>query len=235
MKKLAILTLSVFLALLIGYGGYRIYSLFDWNPMTLEEAKTQRFRISVEGIPFDVPVLYAHADYSYTKTWPRPPADQASGKARKEVDVIKVTALLPDLASYNETNASEFSVPGYGNKLDIYMTHYQLKWASYFENAYKRLVPLPESKDVPGMFHFRDGKQEVYMSHDKPTDEMIRIICDSPTFDPRLPVSPSCTVTSRYRDQFELDYTFSLLYLPQWREIDRKTRILLDSFIATAR
>ncbi|MFI3135186.1 MAG: hypothetical protein QX197_00250 [Methylococcaceae bacterium] len=194
----------------------------------LEEAKNKHYAIRVENVDFDLPLLYHPLEGSREKGW-EPPSSK-----RETVDAIKIVALLPDMDFYNEKTANEFKKLGYGKKVRIFMTHYRVNWPYYFDGAYKRLIKLPEHPLVPGMFHYRDpmsDMKDIYMSHDQPIRDLARVRCDNPELDPEPAPFPACTVTTLYRDQFQLEYHFALEYLKQWRDIDRKVKALLDSFI----
>ncbi|WP_166642474.1 hypothetical protein [Methylocaldum gracile] len=118
------------------------------------------------------------------------------------------------------------------------MSHYRVNWPYYFAGAYQRLIKLPEHPLVPGMFHYRDplsDMNDIFMSHDQPVRELMRIRCDNPELDPHPVPSPTCTVTTLYRNQFQLEYHFALEYLRDWRDIDRKLKALFDRFAQSAR
>jgi hypothetical protein len=190
--------------------------------MTFEEAKNQKYAVRVENVDFDVPLLYHPLEGSLDKGW-EPPNPE-----RETIDAIRVVALLPNLDFYNEKTANEFKKRGWGKKVSILMTHYRVNWPYYFDGAYK-----PEDPQVPGMFHYRDpmsNMDDVFLSHDEPVRELIQIFCDNPVLDPHPAVSPSCQITTLYRNQFQLEYHFALEYIQQWRDIDRKIKALLDSF-----
>lgn len=196
--------------------------------MTLEEAKHLHYAVRVENVDFNVPLLYHPLEGLRVKGWAPPKPE------RETVDAIRIVALLPDLDFYNEKTAKEFKVLGYGKKVRILMSHYRVNWPYYFAGAYQRLIKLPEHPLVPGMFHYRDplsDMNDIFMSHDQPVRELMRIRCDNPELDPHPAPSPACTVTTQYRNQFQLEYHFALEYLKQWRDIDRKVKVLLDSFI----
>lgn len=202
--------------------------------MSIEDAKNLEFRVSVGGVAFDVPVNYHHQDYELLRQWPRPPDGQLEGRERTPVDYIRIYALLPDMAGYTESNAREFDTPGWGRKVGISMTHRQrIIWKYYFENTAPRLRPDPESRQVPGMIHFIDTTgQDIYLSHDHPNKDIVRIICDLDSAAP----SPACQVDTKYGEKaFELTYNFSLQYLSRWREIDHSIKALLDRFAQSAK
>jgi len=200
--------------------------------MTLEEVKTLKFHVSVEGVAFDVPVNYSHSEYAMFKAWPRPPQAQVEGRVRPKVDVIKITALLPDMEPYTEANAVEFEKPGWGKQVKVYMTKRRVNWKYYFDNVGPRLKRLSDSPEVPGMLYYRDpaAKHDVYLSHDHPDPNLTRIICK----DPEKGKSPYCTVYTVYLDRFDFQITFARPYLGQWRDIERKLKALFDRFRESA-
>ncbi|WGS87961.1 hypothetical protein [Methylomonas sp. UP202] len=196
--------------------------------LTLEQAKNQHYAVRVENVDFNVPLLY-HPLESHLDTGWEPPQSE-----RETIDAIRIKALLPDMEMYNEKTANEFKTPGWGRKVMIMMTHYRVNWPYYFDGAYKHLIKLPEHPLMPGMFHYRDPEsdmKDIFLSHDQPVRELLRVRCDNPELDPEPAPSPDCTVTTLYRNQFQLEYTFSLDYLRQWPDIDRKIKALLDRFI----
>jgi hypothetical protein len=196
--------------------------------MTFEQAKNQHYAVRVENVDFDVPLLYNPPNSTHGKGWAPP------DPGRNTIDAIRIVALLPDMDYYNEKTANEFKKRGYGKTVSIFMSHFRVNWPYYFANAYKRLIKLPEHPLVPGMFHYRDpmsDMKDIFMSHDQPVREVTRIRCDNPELDPHPAPSPACGVTTIYRNQFQLEYHFSLQYLEQWWDIDRKVKALLDSFI----
>lgn len=200
--------------------------------MTPEEVRTLKFRVSVEGVAFDVPVNYSHSEYAMFKAWPRPPQAQVEGRERPKVDVIKIIALLPDMEPYTEANATEFDRNDWGRKVSGYLTKRRVNWKYYFDNFAHRLERLPGSPEVPGMLHYRDldTKADVYFSHDHPDPELIRILCK----DSQGRKFPSCKVQTVYRDRFDFEITFARPYLGQWRDIERKSKALLDRFRESA-
>lgn len=196
--------------------------------LTLEQARDQHYAVRVENVEFNVPLLYHPLESHLDTGWEPPQAE------RETIDAIRIKALLPDMEMYNEKTANEFKTPGLRRKVVIMMTHYRVNWPYYFDGAYKRLIKLPEHPLVPGMFHYRDpmgDMEDIYISHDKPVRDLTIMRCGNPELDPEPAPFPGCSITTLYRNQFQLEYYFSLNYLAQWRDIDRKVKALLDSFI----
>lgn len=207
--------------------------------MTLDELKRIKSKMTIEGVDFDVPVLYLYNGYPKNiNAWPALSQEELEGK-RRPFDVLRFEALLPNLAHRDESNVSEFEVLGHGDKVRIFMDKHRVdKWQYYFKHYFKKdLIPLPESPAVPNMYRYRDtmsDNDQVYFSDTKPSGKLIKITCDDPELDPRPSVSPSCEVQTVYQNHFDLKLTFALKYLPQWREIDQKVQNLLDSFVTSA-
>lgn len=202
------------------------------QPMTPEEVRTLKFRTSVEGYGFDVPVNYLYDDFEVHKRWPRPPRAQVEGRGRDKVDEIKITALLPDMEPYTEANAAQFAEPGFGKKVlaRLYKRRYWIaNWQYYFSAVGPFLTRLPDTQDAPGMVHYRyeRGKEDVYLSYDHPENDLIRIICKDKLRDWEY---QACHVDALYSDSFNFYLAFDRAYLSQWREIDRKIQALFDRF-----
>jgi hypothetical protein len=205
----------------------------DTQPMTPEEVQTLKFRVSVEGVAFDVPVNYHHGEFETIKVWPRPPQAQVEGRKRPKVDVIRIYALLPDMHPYMEANAAEFDKPGWGKKARVYLTKRRANFKYFFDNFGQRLQRLPESPEVPGMLHFLDYDNHLFFSHVpiEPMDpNLVHIKCSERGSVP----SPSCNIWTVYLDRFDLQIAFARSYLAQWRDIERKTKLLLDKFRESA-
>lgn len=222
--------------LIISIGATMLIPAKSQPPLTLEQAMNLRFRGSVKGAPFDIPVNYHYNEYSYFKKWPRPPQGQIDGTERREVDYIKVTALLPDMAPYTAENAAEFEKPGGGKTVRILFGEEK---NLDLLNASRNREKIENSK-LPGMLQYEalSRDQDQFYS----PDYLISISCDN------TPATadwfPSCTVLSPYRykqkigdtalTKFYFHYHFSSDYLQQWREIDEQVQALFDRFAADA-
>ena len=198
------------------------------KPLTLEQAKTYKFRITVNGVPFDIPVNYAYSDYAYNKRWPVPTKKELEGKGRRKVDTIKVLVVLPEFEPYSENNSKAFEGPGWDKQVLIYLTNQRNVWEYYFKHAVPNLKNLPPDPKVPGMHRYHDAatNRTIYLSHDRPSANLVRIIC----IDPRDVPSPSCNVDTSYLGLFDLKITFSLRHLESWRSIEQRTKLVMDSF-----
>ncbi len=187
-----------------------------------------------------MPVLYTYFNYKTTgRRWIRPTQGEIDGTSRREVDHISVEVLLPDMAPYKESNAADFDTLGRGKRLRIDISRPRINWPYYFNNAFKRLIPLPASSVAPNMLRYRDPKSQfsdVYFSDVNPEKKITKMRCVDPqnTPFPPPPPNPICKVNTIYRDKLAIIYTFSLEYLPQWKEIDQKARALLGSLITSA-
>lgn len=206
------------------------------TPLTLEEAGRLTLNAKVDGVPFNVPITYHFSDFKAGREWPHPTKERLQGKVRPEVDVIKVTALLPDLSPYTAQNAKDFEELGWGKKVDIYMSHRNSLEIKTLDLVMPRFKKLPEDPRVKGYLHFEDpiSKTDEFFNQLEVGYDMVNIRCAKPEIDPKPSASPSCTVRAGYRQQFTMMVTFHLQYLAQWSSILDGSRHLLDGFVAAA-
>lgn len=215
-------------------------------PPTWNDIKNLSLHLTLDGVNFNVPLHYQAVFARDINEWPEIPAKIREGKERNVVDNIVVYALLPDLEPVTEKNKDDFTVLGWGRKLDAYITH-QRSFKGFFEyhSKYGELERLPNSPEVLGMLHYKDtiNQADIFLSHDYAVPELTFIECpySKPT------QYPHCTIETQYRYEissnkngvkevtfFYLKYNFSRSYLPQWREIDRKLKALYDQFAQIA-
>ena len=78
------------------------------------------------------------------------------------------------------------------------------------------------------------SRQEIFLSDNKPHDDLTKIICSTPEFDSKAPSFPTCSVKTVFLNRFEFSYYFHRNYLPQWRDIDRKLKARYEEFIKSA-
>ncbi len=195
---------------------------------------------------FDVPLNYHYRLFNKNfYNWPAFLEDFL--KTRSAVDFINIDALLPDVEPVTEQNWNILCGSGLGAK-NPGLHHPPPSFDYYFNiQAPTRLERLPDSPEVPGMQRYRDNMTEadIYLSHDHAVPELTRI---------RYPFSrpdqsADCEVATQYvyktnvteqgkaiskSTPFYLNYRFSRDYLPQWRKIDRKLRMLFDHFAQSA-
>ena len=221
----------------------------DEPPTTWEEAKNIKTRSSLDGVGFDVPLNYLFGEFAMNQyTWPTVSKEVREGRRRYAVDFVKLYALLPDLEPVSEKNLAVFKEPGWGRKVDAFITHPR-SFEYYFKfTAPSRLERLPDSREIPGMLHYLDNvtQDEFYLSHDHAVPELTRIRCPYSTSGQ----FPYCEVETLYRHEaitgkngenfsvstpYYLNYSFARSYLPQWRDIDRKLKALYDHFAQSAK
>ena len=203
--------------------------------LTLEQAAKLKFRVSVKHAPFDIPVNYSYTDYSYLKKWPHPSQGEINGTERREVDYIKVIALLPDMSPYTSENAAEFEAPGWGKKVKVLFGHKRhFHWDSYIKSRPEQI----KSSELPNMLEYwgLTKSTTVFVS----SDHMVKIECSMP----KAVLYPSCTVMRPYKyktetgatihPEFFITYHFSRDYIQQWHGIDKKVEVLIDQFAASA-
>jgi len=84
---------------------------------TLAEAKKITIRVSVDGVNFDVPLVYDFRGYNQQlHGWWVCRQGQIEGKERLSVDYVEVDALLPDISPMSEENLAQFEVLGWVKK-----------------------------------------------------------------------------------------------------------------------
>lgn len=205
------------------------------TPLTLEEASRLTLNASVDGVPFNVPITYTFSDFKQGGEWPHPTKERLQGY-RPAVDVIKVTALLPDFAPYTAHNAKDYEELGWGKKAKVYMTRRKNLEIRTLDVIMPRLKKLPEDPRVQGFLRFEDpiSKTDEYFNQLQVGYDMVNIRCDKPEIDPKPPASPYCEIRAGYRQQFTMKVTFHRQYLPQWSAILEGSRHLLDGFVAAA-
>jgi hypothetical protein len=210
--------------------------------LTLEEASKLHYPVSVKGAPFDIPLTHTRTGGSiikgggYFNTWESPTQGEIEGIDRKEIDCIKVAALLPDLSPYTAENSAEFDRLGVGKIVTILFCqrkHLDLK------RAYSNEEPLNNSK-LRGMLQY----EAITRDEDKfiSPDYLISVRCNN--IPKKEGWHPSCEVLRPYTYKqkngnkefpvYHLSYHFSAEYMQQWREIDEKVVALFDRFAASA-
>ena len=206
------------------------------EPLTLVEASQMTLTSKIEGVSFAVPLTYFVKDYKLGGEWPRPPRQASDASKHKSVDVLKITALLPDLAPYSEFNKDEFESTARGRKVDIYLTQRERLEIRSLDVILPRSKRMPEDQRVPGMMKFEDetSKSDYYFNTLNVGYDMVSIQCIRPDLYPFLIPSPSCVVLSGYRDRFTVKVEFHSDYLSQWSQINRGTKELLDRFVKAA-
>jgi len=194
---------------------------------TLDELKLQKFKISVNGIAFDVPVLYLHHDYyPRLKKWPQPTLLNRLG-LRQAVDVMAVEALLPNMEPYTAENAETFDELGHGKKIKISITNRPWDSSHYFKDIVPRyLISNNSGIPIDGFTRYEDpfSKHIVYLNRKSPDEGLIYAYCylndDSE--------SPVCLVQAYYKKTLGLQYYFSRKYIGDLPEVHRQVLQLID-------
>ncbi len=205
----------------------------EYKDIPYIELSAQKLYVTIDGVNFNIPLIYYYNVFeSNGGHWPILSEEEiTSHQKRKVADSLRFVALTPGMEPYNEKNSDEFRKPGWGRKVQVYLTHRERPdWFYYFKNTAPRLVSLPKNEYLPQMFHYFDGAtgHDVYMSSDSPRNDLVQIICDAADSVSRY--FPSCSVTASYMGRFKLHYSFALSRLDQWTEIDAEVRKLLDQF-----
>ena len=212
--------------------------------ISLAEANKINFRVSMDGVNFDVPLVYNFKEYNQQlRGWGGVPQKQIEGKKRLAVDLIKIDAIFPDLSPLKEENLVQFEKLAWGQNMHASITHMR-PWDHYFKYFFEGLQRRPDSPELPGMLHYYDpsGKADILFSHDHPTDELVRIRCaDENFFHSAYPI---CVVETSYRPApdvalskpitktiFSLRYELPSQYIAQWRTIDQKLKSRFDQMV----
>lgn len=206
------------------------------EPLTLAQASQMTLRSRIQGVSFAVPLTYFVRDYKFGGEWPRPRPQTSGASDRSSVDVLKITALLPDFAPYSELNRAEFESTARGRKVDIYLTRREALEIKSLDVILPRSKKMPEDERVPGMMKFEDekSKSDYYFNTLNVGYEMVSVQCVRPDLYPFPIPSPSCVILSGYRNRFTVKVEFHSQYLSQWSQINRGTKELLDRFVEAA-
>ena len=199
---------------------------------------------TVNGIEFAVPLNYFFRGYNQENGgWVDYHPEVAA------IDFLTIEALLPDLEPVTKSNLADFEALGFGKVVTASLTHFR-PWDYYFKNSFQYAKRLPDSPQVPGMLHYYDMLGDIYLSYPYASKELTVIRCPEFTCaDIKIihGVSPYCEVETFYyppselvatepdkKTIFRLEYTFSIKYISQWRDIDSKLKSLYDQFIRNA-
>lgn len=205
----------------------------QYKNVPYSELMSRKLYVTVDSVNFNIPLNYYYNVFeSNGGHWPiANEEEKTSPQKRKVADSLRFVALTPGMEPYNEKNSDEFKEPGWGRKVQIYLTHRERPdWYYYFKYTAPRLVSLPRNEYLPQMFHYLDSAtgHDVYMSSDSPQLDIVQMICDGA--DSVSKYFPSCSVTASYMGRFKLHYTFAQSRLDHWPEIDVEVRKLLDQF-----
>ena len=213
--------------------------------ISLAEAKEISIRVSMDGVNFDVPLIYNFNGYNQQlHGWGSVPQGYIEGKKRPVVDSIKIDAILPELSPVKEENLAQLEQLKWGQTMHASIAHTR-PWDYYFKYFFKRLQRQPDLPELPGMLHYYDpsGKAVIFFSHDHPTDELVRIRCvDENFFHSAFPI---CVVETSYspapevalsksvkKTSFYLRYEMPSQYIAQWQTIDKKLKSLFDQMVS---
>lgn len=213
--------------------------------ISLAEAKKINIRVSMDGVNFDVPLVYNFKGYNQQlRGWGSVPRGQIEGKKRLAVNFIKIDAILPELSPVREENLAQFEKLAWGQTVHASITHMR-PWDYYFKYFFERLQRRPDLPELPGMLRYYDpsGKADIFFSHDHPTDELVRIRCaDESFFHSAFPI---CVVETSYipapdlvisksikKTVFYLRYELPSQYIAQWQTIDKKLKSRFDQMVS---
>lgn len=213
--------------------------------ISLEEAKKISFRVSMDGVNFDVPLVYNFNGYNLQlHGWGSVPQRHIDGKKRPIVDFIKIDAILPELSPVSDENLAQFEKLAWRQNMHASIAHLR-PWDSYFKYFFERLQRQPDLPKLPGMLHYYDpsAKADIFFSHDHPTDELVRIRCvDESFFHGAFPI---CVVETSYspapevalsksvkKTVFSLRYELPSQYIAQWQTIGQTLKSRFDEMVS---
>lgn len=210
----------------------------------LAEAQRISIPLSMDGVYFDVPLVYNFKGYSQQlHGWQNVPRKLIEGKKRPVVDFIKIDTMLPDISPLREENLAQFEKLAWEQNVHASITH-GVSWDDYFKYFFEKLQRQPDSMELPGMLHYYDpaGQADIFLSHDHPSDEFVRIRC--PDKNLLHKVIPVCIVeapyypalgakmeTSRKTMVFHLRYELPGQYIAQWSTIGQKLQSRFNQMV----
>lgn len=211
---------------------------------SLAEAGKINFHVSMDRVNFDVPLVYNFREYNQElRGWGGVPQQQIEGKKRLTVEHIKIDAMLPDVSPLGEANLAQFEKLAWEQSMHASISHMR-PWDHYFKYFFGELKRRPDSPELPGMLHYYDlpGKADIFLSHDHPTDDLVRIRCaDENFFHSTYPI---CVVETSYRPTpsvtssqpvkmavFSLRYELPGQYISQWRTLGQKLKSRFDQMV----
>lgn len=168
---------------------------------------------------FDIPLKYHFKDFiKFGRDWPSAP------KKRKKLDVLEITALLPDLVPYTEENKGEFDQLGWGNKIRISVNRSTYDGEKRFRRRVSLTKAINNQNDLidENALYSSISNTEIWLLTDAP---FTKISCSKEKSAPY----PYCNVLTNYKT-IEIEYSFSRDYLPDWKKIDLSVKRLIESF-----
>jgi hypothetical protein len=205
-----------------------VFLLYDLRPgaglfrNVAPTADASAVRVSVRGVPFTVPGNYL---------------DSRSSRRGGDLDVMGLSALLPDMRGYSAADASLFV----SNAADSPVVHLILRGDTDSLSAADRLarIYMPYVTDPQGeqtefglaRYTFRDGtgyeRNDLYAG-DSGKGQLL-LLCERPAQD--LP-SPNCLAIDRPVAQgVTLSYRFKRAQLSGWRDIAQGVDRLVAGFM----
>lgn len=210
----------------------------------LAEAEKITIRLKIDGVNFDVPLVYSFKAYNQQlHGWLNVPRKIIDGKQRSTVNIIKLDTMLPDVSPLTVENLAQFEKLAWNQSVHASISP-MVSWDDYFKYFFEKLQRKPDSKQLPGMLHFYDptGNANIYLSHDQPSDDLIRIRCPDENFSGGA--SSICIVETSYRPEpdmmkfkpkknmvFHLRYELPGQYIDQWSTIEQKLKSRLNRMV----
>lgn len=226
----------------------------DVVQVSIEDAPNVIIKSSVSGVGFDIPLNYFYRGYTKGYGWLGFSKEEIEGTRRDEVDFLNLYMLYPDFSPVTKENLKDFQVLGWGKRIMVGFTHFR-EWGYGYNKSFDfdQSGLGEEDPKVPGMYHYYWNQTDWYLkykynaSHDRVLPDQTAISCDDEEIFKHE--SPDCTVKTTYRPSaelqkleginsdmvWELKYSFSASYLPEWEKIDKHLKSLFDQFLKNAK
>lgn len=212
--------------------------MMNWRERMAKNAPEQQkmnlesgvIRIEMEGRRYNVPMryFYGQAIEKYGR-WP------TAKPERVKVGALSLSVLLPDLKPYYPEDDTHWNVRGHGDRLevDITVSRGSQGWIHQLRDRYLRgeeqfAMRIPDAFGL-ARFSFK-GMEDAYFPIGDDLELTINCDQEPENLDQKDFFSPSCRVTSNYKTDIRLEYTYARKYLPHWRQIDADLKTLFDRF-----
>jgi hypothetical protein len=188
--------------------------------------ESEVIRIEMEGRHYDVPIRYTHWE-AFVKRgyWPKVKPE------RVKVGALSLSVLLPDMKPYYPEDEARWKARGHGDRVQVSIQIKKIDWFQRYRDSYFDGQDQFSTRqgEIHGLALFARGgayMNDIYF----PVDATIELAMSCSKKPKSADFFPGCSVTSNYRPDIVLDYSYSKDYLPGWREIDLKLKALFDRF-----
>lgn len=201
---------------------------------SMRNLESEVVRIELAGKNFDIPMRYFYGE-TIAKNWSWPTAK----KERVKLDTLHLSVLLPDLRPYYPEDDARWKVLGHGDRVEVTIVKFRgppENWRKGMEMNRAEIEAdklYMRSNDSFGLAKYSatGGLGDTLFSD----DTQLQISCSRKQSPGRQSLSsPSCSVTSRYINNIDIEYYYGLNHLPHWREIDSGLKAMFDQFSINA-